>query len=211
LDKIVWTELIVAGIGSLVGSGVGAYFSGYVKTKWEHVATYENIKTLLAEEREKAYAQERGKRLATTDDIDKILKEVEAVTHKAETIKSQISGDLWNRQAAWNEKRDIYGKLIESLHQINKTATDVSVYSKNSQDNKYFQTYLDAERVFAYQTSLARIFLNSQSRAALDEFVSNRMIIKGGWDHASLDAYTRKIVDLMHTLVAAAQKDLGLA
>ncbi len=50
--------------------------------------------------------------MATHEDIENVLTEVGLVTTKTEEIKAQISGDLWNRQTRWNQKRDVYGELL---------------------------------------------------------------------------------------------------
>jgi len=64
-----------------------------------------------------SYAGEKGKNLATREDIDKILTQTE-------TIKAQISGDLWDRQMKWNLKRDLYVRLLENLADMGKAVDD---------------------------------------------------------------------------------------
>ena len=119
MDWTQWTgELLVAGVGGLLGGTFGAYFKGYSEEKGRHLATYEDIQSLLAQERGRAYEQEKGKRLATQEDIEKVLQEVQAVTEKTETIKAQITGDLWTRQIVWQQKRDACFNVLRRSHDL---------------------------------------------------------------------------------------------
>jgi hypothetical protein len=59
----------------------------------------------------KSYMTEKGKRLATREDIENVLSEVRAVTKETETIKAQIGSDLWLRQTIWNHNRDAYTNI----------------------------------------------------------------------------------------------------
>jgi hypothetical protein len=115
MDWTQWiADLLAAGIGGLIGGTLGAYFKSYWTEKGKNLATYEDIKTLLAEERGKAYEQEKGKRLATHEDIQNVLAEVRSVTRETESIKAQIGSDLWTRQRVWEQKREIYSNLLKS-------------------------------------------------------------------------------------------------
>lgn len=93
---------------------LGAYFGTKAKTQ----ADYENRRTLLATEFAKAFEQEAGKRLATHADIEKVLNEVKAVTRETETIRAQIGGDLWVRQAVWSLKQRFLYELLESSNSL---------------------------------------------------------------------------------------------
>lgn len=66
----------------------------------------------------KSYMSEKGKRLATYEDIENVLKEVRAVTRETETIKAQIGSDLWLRQTVWGYKREAYANLLKSAHRL---------------------------------------------------------------------------------------------
>jgi len=69
-------------VPSLAGAAIGAYIGSYL--------------------------QEKGKNLATREDIDRVVR-------KTEDIKAEISGDLWQRQNRWTFKRDLYIRLLENL------------------------------------------------------------------------------------------------
>lgn len=55
-----------------------------------------------------SYLREKGKNLATREDIDRVVR-------KTEDIKAEITGDLWERQNRSMFKRDIYVRLLENL------------------------------------------------------------------------------------------------
>jgi hypothetical protein len=76
---------LVAGIGGWVG----AYYGAYWKKKGEQAATHE--------------------------DLENLVKEVQAVTKTTEEIKSEISGGLWDRQKQWELKRDVMFEAAKTV------------------------------------------------------------------------------------------------
>jgi hypothetical protein len=62
-----------------------------------------------------AYLKQKGKNLATHEDIDKLVEQVAAVTKTAKEIETKISGDLWDRQKRWELKRDV---LLETAKRL---------------------------------------------------------------------------------------------
>ncbi|HLB06732.1 MAG TPA: hypothetical protein VJN41_03485 [Alphaproteobacteria bacterium] len=55
-----------------------------------------------------AYLREKARNLATREDIDRLVR-------KAEDIKAEISGDLWEKQNRWTFKKDLYVRLLRDL------------------------------------------------------------------------------------------------
>jgi len=51
-----------------------------------------------------SYLREKGKNLATREDLDKIVIQVERTTKVTEEIKASISGEQWVRQKRWDAK-----------------------------------------------------------------------------------------------------------
>jgi hypothetical protein len=70
---------------SVVGAGIGAYIG--------------------------AYFREKGKNLATHEDIDRIVVQLRKTTEATEDIKAQISGELWVKQRRWDVKWDCYAPV----------------------------------------------------------------------------------------------------
>jgi hypothetical protein len=66
----------------------------------------------------KAYAETAAALKARDERLDKIIKEVDAVTRTQERIKSELSGDLWHRPTHWNQKREIYANLIRAAQDL---------------------------------------------------------------------------------------------
>jgi len=70
------------------------------------------------------YFSEKGKQIATKKDIEDVLSELRKVTTETESIKAQISGNVWLRQTVWTQKRESYASLLRSLEILQKTATE---------------------------------------------------------------------------------------
>jgi hypothetical protein len=54
-----------------------------------------------------AYLKRKGENLATHEDIDKLVKQVSAVTTATKEIEAKISSDMWDRQKQWELKREV--------------------------------------------------------------------------------------------------------
>jgi hypothetical protein len=80
--------LIKLGFTALVG-GLAGYFGSYLKRKGENAATHE--------------------------DINKLTDQVRAVTTVTEQIKTQISGEAWNRERQWEIRRDVFLDAMRAL------------------------------------------------------------------------------------------------
>jgi hypothetical protein len=77
-------NLLAWGLGALttmVGGGVGLYLGAYLKKK--------------------------GENLATQEDVDKLVEQVQAVTTTTKEIEAKVSGEVWNRQRRWELKRNV--------------------------------------------------------------------------------------------------------
>jgi hypothetical protein len=58
------------------------------------------------------YSEEKGRRLATREDFEQILAEQRRTTAELESIKAEITNDLWRKQRNWEATRDAYVSLI---------------------------------------------------------------------------------------------------
>jgi hypothetical protein len=62
-----------------------------------------------------AYLSEKGKNLATREDVDNLVEQMSMVTKATKEIEARISGDLWDRQKRWELKREILFDAIRRL------------------------------------------------------------------------------------------------
>jgi hypothetical protein len=72
------------------------------------------------------YSGEKGRRLATREDFEQILAEQRRTTAELESIKAEITNDLWRKQRNWEATRDAYVNLIGA------TSTVISVFAATS-------------------------------------------------------------------------------
>lgn len=63
----------------------------------------------------RGYMTEKGKNLATHEDIDKLVEQVKAVTQTTKEIEAKISDQVWDRQRRWELKRDLVLKISDQL------------------------------------------------------------------------------------------------
>lgn len=65
-----------------------------------------------------AYFKEKGKNLATQEDIGKVVEQVAAVTKTTKEIEAKISSEVWDRQKRWELKRDVLFELAKRVAAI---------------------------------------------------------------------------------------------
>jgi hypothetical protein len=171
MDVTVWINLFAAGFGGLAGGSLSAYFKGYLG--------------------------EKGKRLATHEDIEGVLKEVRAVTHETETIKAQISADARNRETVWNQRRDIYGEVLQAIDDYRKII-GVGDPVGEAWKAEYASILARLKRLLA----LSHIFLGTEGRKAFSVFYGQI----SGLD--TLDGVGAIIHTFEISLIRAARSDL---
>jgi hypothetical protein len=98
----IWPELVKF-LSSLLGALVGGSFVAWTA----------------------GYYSEKGKRLATKEDVNNVVEQVRAVTRETELIKAEISGGLWKQQWQLAQKRDSLVRLIDALENIRLQRTNV--------------------------------------------------------------------------------------
>jgi len=84
-----WSAYLLLLFTSLLAAGGGAWFGAYLK--------------------------EKARNYATREDLEEVLQQLRKTTQTTEIIKSEISGDLWERQNRWTFKKDLYVQLLNSL------------------------------------------------------------------------------------------------
>jgi hypothetical protein len=78
----------------------------------------------------RAYAAKRGENLATHDDMDKLERQVAAITRITEEIKTEISTGLWDRQRRWYMKREVIFQAAKRLSEVDDALLASSVVLK---------------------------------------------------------------------------------
>jgi hypothetical protein len=61
-----------------------------------------------------SYLEEKGKNLATHEDIQKLVDQV----RETEKVKAEITDNVWDRQQRWIFKQAMYRELLESLNSL---------------------------------------------------------------------------------------------
>jgi hypothetical protein len=102
-------------IGVIAGAWVGAYIHGRGREAGRQAARKQYTKEIIQQALDSAHAQEKGKRLATHEDIENVLKELNSVTKLTESIKTQFSREEWDRQELVNQRRTIYAAAFKNI------------------------------------------------------------------------------------------------
>jgi hypothetical protein len=107
------TGFLATLLGTIVGAAIGAYVVGRFTEKGRQAAIKATFKEVLGQSESRAAAEERGKRLATHEDIENVLRELRLVTKETEQIKTEVSREAQTYLRAWEEKRNLYIQLVE--------------------------------------------------------------------------------------------------
>jgi hypothetical protein len=62
-----------------------------------------------------AYFKKKGENLATHEDINLLVHQVQAVTTATQEIEAKISNEVWSRQRRWELRRDIMLQVVDGL------------------------------------------------------------------------------------------------
>lgn len=159
-----------------------------------------------------AYAGEKGKALARKEDLDKILAEVRAVTITQKVIEAKISGELWNRQMLWNQKRDFYLELLRRLGDLTDHCRAVRVVLKLNKAPEVAEWSRIAVSLSetARMLAVARIFANKACYDAMVEYLP--VLTKAPDDVLGmewLEKLDANLSALIAELIFAAKADLG--
>ena len=64
------------------------------------------------------YGQQKGKHLATKEDFDELVEQLQTTTAATERIKRQLSSESWAEQKKWDLRCQLYLDLLESLYVV---------------------------------------------------------------------------------------------
>jgi len=162
------------------------------------------------------YAEEKGKRLATKEDIENVIVQVRAVTHETESIRTEMQSGMWERQTGWNQKRDIYGGLLKAIGDLEMvnvkifslTRGPLQVRSPEELDRN-MQEVTSAATELRRWYSLGLIFIEPEACELVKSFIENP---DGGLERPDERAVKtiENLDKLRIAIVNTAQRDLGL-
>ena len=62
-----------------------------------------------------SYLRKKGENLATHEDLDKVVQQMEATTKATKAIEARISNEMWDRQKRWELRRDTVIGVIQAM------------------------------------------------------------------------------------------------
>src|SRR2546425_12333594 len=87
-------------VTALLGSGIGSFLGAYLKRKGENLATHE--------------------------DVDKLVKQVAAVTQTTKEIEAKISNEVWDRQRQWEMKKEVLFAAAKQISAMEDALLDLN-------------------------------------------------------------------------------------
>ena len=116
-----------------------------------------------------SYAGEKGKRVATAEDIEKLRAQLHVITTTTEPIKLQLTADEWNRQWLRREKLEHYETFLSSLEKLKRSALEHAIRLRlGSVTNIGALKYLDDFVEFDQVSCSLRIFAGPGVRGAME-------------------------------------------
>jgi hypothetical protein len=172
-----------------------------------------------------SYMKKKGENLATHEDLDKLVQQMEATTSATKAIEARISNEVWDRQKHWEMKRDALVGALQALEHADKALMDMALAIENSRKNgeqsetdgeetvwKKTQVWQDAMKSYDDKRVIAKLVCDRTSINALYEagrgMRSNasklfKNIIKG------YDEMGAEVQKLIVDTFAIARKELG--
>lgn len=177
---------------TLVCAGVGAYAGSYLKKKGENLATHE--------------------------DLDKLIKQVEATTEATKAIETKISNEVWDRQKQWELTRDGALKLMEAHAQLEDANTEINRVCERLPDWATMHTAVEHWRLAQRGMIDAINILNfvcwkNETSYALVEYLVELDFIRGTLNHESAREIAAKTFTLKEKFIGlkiAIRKELRL-
>jgi hypothetical protein len=128
-----------------------------------------------------SYLRKRGENLATHEDLDKIVAQMEATTEATKAIEARISNEVWDRQRQWELKREVLlaaaKRLAAAQEALNSHGTAMELHS-GPDPNPYFaqavvksgEEWFSAIAELDESRLLADIVCEPETARALDAF-----------------------------------------
>jgi hypothetical protein len=177
-----------AGLGGIVGIGLGAYLKGMFGEAGKIDAAASRLEDIGKRAFKEAFESEAGKRLASRQDVDNVLSEVRNVTRETESIKAQISGDTWLRQTVWVQKREAYAALLRCLNELENSCKaltfSLAILQRREAESEAYETQLGEvqKKREAVLDDLSQVVLHFDTAALFDPTISaQKKALAGGY------------------------------
>lgn len=158
-----------------------------------------------------AYLKEKGKRLATKEDIDNVVVQVRAVTKETELIKAEITGGLWQRQWQLAQKRDSYSRLIDALENIQVLRSAIRMAKDDDVRAETRRREQEAIAEFRRARALARLMLSPKVVSGIGRLLRGiRPIDPFSSTEAEYLSAKKMIESARDTVVNLGKSELGL-
>jgi sugar phosphate isomerase/epimerase len=158
-----------------------------------------------------AYLKEKGKRLATKEDVDSVVEQVRAVTRETELIKAEITGGLWQRQWHLAQKRDSYSRLIDALERIQVQRSAIREARDDLAVTEARRGEQDAIAEFRRARALARLMLSPKVVSGIGRLLrSIRQVDPSSSAEEEYAAAKRIVETARDTVVELGKWELGL-
>ncbi len=76
--------------------------------------------------------KKKAEKLATHEDIDRVLDQVRAVTTTTKEIEAKISSEVWDRQKKWELKRDAIFAVMKAIAEVEEAMTGLDAIAQTT-------------------------------------------------------------------------------
>jgi hypothetical protein len=188
-----------------VSAGIGSYLTGRFLEKGRIAAMRACFQDVLEQAEGRARAEERGKRLATHEDIENVLRELRLVTMETEQIKVDISGNAEARRRVWQERRDLYARIMrwgnEHIRLVN--AVKFAIDSPDAWEQVVRSHLIPLD----HHVDIV-IFGTAEMRLAYEHFGKNDFPLADTRTLAGCDAEIQRVMSLTAALGVLARREL---
>lgn len=144
-------------LATLVSAFIGSYLSSYLRTKAHNLATHE--------------------------DLDKLVVQMEATTSATKAIEARITAEVWNKQRQWELKRDAVLELMQALGRANESLQMLGGMASNEQESAddRWTTYMhpqlmkwrETSDAFDHRRFTAKFLCSEEFGQALDDLAAH--------------------------------------
>lgn len=173
-----------------------------------------------------SYLSEKGKHYATKEDIDELIEQMRRTTAATETIKAEISGDLWERQTRLKYRQSLYEKLLIPLGEVWHAQTQlIEVYKRRAEvredhpiqdrlteiEQDYVTRERKAEEEIRQAAAIAELILSDEAVEALNQLAEEWGKARRADNHHDFQEKVLEATKRARALLAdTAKKDLLL-